>query len=125
VTVAIVRTQDVSPQTRYIGRVEAVQSVDLRARVEGVIEKVAFQEGRQVKQDQLLYQIEQDTYQAAVAHAEAALQSAQATLKNAAINQGWRAGRPKLDGRGRAQGRRAADCRRPPEGTARHDGQPD
>jgi membrane fusion protein (multidrug efflux system) len=46
VTVAIVRTQDVSPQTRYIGRVEAVQSVDLRARVEGVTEKVAFQEGQ-------------------------------------------------------------------------------
>jgi membrane fusion protein (multidrug efflux system) len=86
VTVATVRTQDVSPQTRYIGRVEAVQSVDLRARVEGVMEKVTFQEGQHVDQGQLLYRIEQDTYQATAAHAQAALESAQATLKNAAVN---------------------------------------
>lgn len=86
VTVATVQTQDVSPQNRLIGRVEAVQSVDLRARVEGVLEKMAFQEGQTVKQGQLLYVIEQDTYQAAVAHAQAAVESAQATLKQAAVN---------------------------------------
>jgi membrane fusion protein (multidrug efflux system) len=86
VTVAVVQTQDVSTQTRYIGRVEAVQSVDLRARVEGVLENVAFQEGQHVKQGQTLYEIERDTYQATVAHAQAAVQSAQATLKEAAIN---------------------------------------
>jgi membrane fusion protein (multidrug efflux system) len=86
VTVAIVRTQDVSQQSGYIGRVEAVQSVDLRARVEGVIEKVAFEEGQQVNQGQLLYQIEQDTYLAAVTRAQAAVESAQATLKQAAVN---------------------------------------
>jgi membrane fusion protein (multidrug efflux system) len=86
VTVAVVPTQDVAPQTRYIGRVEAVQSVDLRARVEGVLETVAFQEGEHVKQGQTLYEIERDTYEAAVSHAQAAVQSAQATLKQAAVN---------------------------------------
>jgi membrane fusion protein (multidrug efflux system) len=49
VTVATVRTQDVAPHYRYIGRIEAVQFVDLRARVQGFLQSVDFQEGQQVK----------------------------------------------------------------------------
>jgi len=86
VTVATVGSQDVAPHYYYIGRIEAVQFVDLRARVQGFLQSVNFQEGQQVKQGDLLYAIEPDTYDAAVTHAQAALQSAQATLKQAAVN---------------------------------------
>ena len=43
---------------------EAIQSVALRARVEGFLEKVAFREGSDVNENDLLYMIEQAPYQA-------------------------------------------------------------
>ena len=89
VVVAAVQTQDVAAAQRYIGTVKAIQSVDLRARVEGFLEKVAFEQGSNVAQGQLLYQIEQASYQAdlekakgQLAAAEAQLASAQATLED-------------------------------------------
>lgn len=86
VTVATVDTQDVAPRYKYIGRVEAVQFVDLRARVQGYLQSVNFHEGQQVAQDDVLYVTEPDTYEAAVSRAQANLQSAEANLKNAGVN---------------------------------------
>jgi membrane fusion protein (multidrug efflux system) len=86
VTVDSVATQDVARRDHFIGRVEAVQFVDLRARVQGYLQSIDFQEGQQVKQGDVLYVIEPDTFEAALTHAEDALQSAQATLKEAAVN---------------------------------------
>ena len=83
VVVTAVQLQDVAAEHRYIGTVKAIQSVEVRARVEGFLEKVAFEQGRMVKADQLLYQIEQDQYQAALASAEGQLAASQAQLASA------------------------------------------
>jgi len=88
VTVAPVTLQDVNPPVEYVGHVEAIQAVDLRARVEGFLEKVNFKEGNFVHEGDLLYVIEHAIYQAnvnadraRVAEAQAALTRAQQYLK--------------------------------------------
>lgn len=66
VTVAKVTEQDVNPPSEYVGHVQAVQTVDLRARIEGFLEQVKFKEGSDVHAGDLLYVIEQAPYQAKV-----------------------------------------------------------
>ena len=83
VVVAAVEMRDVAAERRYIGTIKAIQSVDVRARVEGFLEQVAFEQGFPVKAGQLLYQIEQDQYQAALASAEGQLAAAEAALASA------------------------------------------
>jgi membrane fusion protein (multidrug efflux system) len=80
VTVAAVTEQEVNPPSDYVGRVEAIQAVDLRARVEGFIEHVKFQEGGKVKAGDLLYLIEQAPYKAKVNEAAAKVADAEASL---------------------------------------------
>lgn len=83
VTVAIVVEQDVNPPSEYVGHVEAVQSVDLRARVEGFLEQVNFKEGSDIRTGDLLYVIEQASYQARVNADKASLARAEAILTKA------------------------------------------
>ena len=83
VTVTPVKTVDVSAQDEYIGRTEAVSTVDLRARVTGYLVKRSFEEGGDVREGQLLYLIEQEPYQAAVDAAAAAVAQTEAALENA------------------------------------------
>ena len=85
VTVTAAALKSVTPSGTFVGRVQAVNTVNLVARVEGFLQKRAFTEGQQVKTGDLLFVIEQDTYQAAVDQAQAQLASAQATERNAAI----------------------------------------
>ena len=66
----------------FVGRIKAVNQVDLRARVEGFLEKIQFREGQDVKAGDLLYQIEKVQYQAAVDQAKANLASSQALVVN-------------------------------------------
>ena len=66
VTVAVVVEKDVNPPAEYVGHVEAIQVVNLRARVEGFIEQVNFKEGSNVCAGDLLYVIEQTLYKAKV-----------------------------------------------------------
>jgi RND family efflux transporter MFP subunit len=66
VTVAKVTEQDVNPPSEYVGHVQAVQTVDLRARIEGFLERVEFKEGSDVRAGDLLYVIEKAPYQAKV-----------------------------------------------------------
>jgi len=66
----------------FVGRIKAVNQVDLRARVEGFLEKIQFREGQDVKAGDLLYQIEKVQYQAAVDQAKANLAAAQALAIN-------------------------------------------
>jgi len=80
VTVMTVRDRDVNPPLEYVGRVEAIQAVDLRARVEGFLEKVHFAEGADVHAGDLLYTIEQASYQASYNADKARLADAQAAL---------------------------------------------
>ncbi|MEJ5347674.1 MAG: efflux RND transporter periplasmic adaptor subunit [Desulfosoma sp.] len=88
VGVVPVRVKDVSPVTEYVGHVEAIQAVDIRARVEGFLQEVRFREGARVRSGDVLYVIEQDLYKARVeasmarvAEAEAALERADRYLK--------------------------------------------
>lgn len=69
----------------FVGRVKAVNTVQLRARVEGFLEKVLFTEGQHVKTGDLLYQIEKTQYKAAVDQAKANLAAAEAQELNAQL----------------------------------------
>ncbi len=75
-----VELADLNPPAEYIGHVEAIQQVDLRARVEGFIEKVSFHEGDMVKSGQLLYLIEPAPYEARVQARRAQVAQAEADL---------------------------------------------
>ena len=73
----------VSQSFEFVGRIKAVNKVDLRARVEGFLEKVLFREGQDIKTGDLLYQIEKVQFQAQVDQAKANLASAEAEVVNA------------------------------------------
>ncbi len=80
VTVVTIAAQDVNLPTEYVGHVEAIQMVDLQARVGGFLEQVNFKEGSKVSAGDLLYVIEQAPYQARVAVAKARVTKARATF---------------------------------------------
>ncbi len=67
----------------FIGRVEAIEKVDLRARVSGFLGPRQFNDGDAVTADQVLFEIEPESFQAAVAQRQAQLESAKATFDNA------------------------------------------
>ncbi|AQT70023.1 Efflux pump periplasmic linker BepF [Anaerohalosphaera lusitana] len=83
VKVQTVSEEMIYPSSEYIGHVKPVQTVDLRAQVDGYIEKVHFEEGSVVEQGQLLFTIRQDRYKARIASHEAMLAQAQANLVRA------------------------------------------
>lgn len=78
--------RDVTPQIEYVGRVEAVETVELRARVEGYLEKRSFREGAEIKKGDLLFVIEKAPYEVVVEERKADLAVAEATRKNAESN---------------------------------------
>ncbi len=83
VGVVPVRVKDVSPATEYVGHVEAIQAVDIRARVEGFLQEVRFREGARVRSGDVLYVIEQDLYKARVEASKAQVAQAEAVLERA------------------------------------------
>ena len=83
VVAAAAERRDVTPSFFYVGRVEAAETVDLVARVEGFLERRDFREGSDVEKGDLLFLIEQAPYRIAVEQREADLAGAQATLNNA------------------------------------------
>jgi membrane fusion protein, multidrug efflux system len=85
VGVQLAQMKGVAPSFAFVGRIKAVNTVQLRARVEGFLEKVLFTEGQDVKTSDLLYQIEKTQYQAAVEQANANLAAAQAQELNAQL----------------------------------------
>ncbi|RBW52480.1 efflux RND transporter periplasmic adaptor subunit [Ruegeria sp. A3M17] len=82
VVVASAAMQELQKQDEFVGRVIADQSVDLQARVEGVLEEVNFTEGGRVKKGDTLFKIEQRKYAASVESAQASLKSAQAAAQS-------------------------------------------
>ena len=82
--VAAVR-KDITPSLTFTGRIEAIDRVDLRARVAGYLEARQFDEGGEVKEGQLLFTIEKDTYAASVAQAKATVSRAESSLRLAKI----------------------------------------
>jgi membrane fusion protein (multidrug efflux system) len=86
--VSVLRAKaQVLPLTRdLVGRVSAVRSADVRARVPGILLRRLYREGSEVRQGEVLFEIDPKPYQAALDAALAALAQAQATATNAAVN---------------------------------------
>ncbi len=68
----------ITETAEFVGRVEAVDRVEIRARVQGYLEQILFTEGDFVKTGQQLYQIEKGPFQAAVEQAQGALDRSKA-----------------------------------------------
>jgi len=95
VKVAIISAEDVNPPAQYVGHVDTIQEVELRARVEGFIEQVKFKEGDKVTAGDVLYIIEQAPYQAKVNANRAQVAQAEAYLQKTSRRlQRLRAARP-------------------------------
>lgn len=83
VTVSRPVLQRVTGYLEFTGNTQAINTVQLTARVQGYLEKVFFQDGDRVKKDQLLFLIEPDTYEARLRQAEAQVQQVKAQLDHA------------------------------------------
>lgn len=80
VTVAKPVVREVVEYDEFTGRFAAVDSVDVRARVTGYLEKVGFADGADVNKDDVLFVIDRRPYKAALDQATASVASAQARL---------------------------------------------
>jgi membrane fusion protein, multidrug efflux system len=85
VSVKPVVSRQVTETADFVGRVVAIDKVDIVARVPGFIKERNFTEGQHVKTGDLLFRIEPDTYKAAVDQQEANLAKAKATEINAGL----------------------------------------
>ena len=75
--------QTVPLQRDFVGRLAPFRSSDVRARVAGVLTRRIYQEGSDVKEGQILFQIDPAPLQASLSASQAQLASAQATFANA------------------------------------------
>ena len=73
-----VEVEDVSVYGEYVGRIRAQQFVEIRARVEGYLERMLFTEGTYIKKGQTLFVIDPKLYRARVNKAKAQLNKAKA-----------------------------------------------
>jgi RND family efflux transporter MFP subunit len=83
VTVAHPVERDVTTYGEFTGRTVAVESVDVRARVQGILQQMAFKPGTDVAQGALLFVIEPTLYEARAQQAEAELSGAEARSRAA------------------------------------------
>ncbi len=83
VGVVTVQPQTVPVMTELPGRLEALRTAQVRARVAGVLQQRLFTEGADVKAGQALFQIDASTYKAALDSAKATLAKAEANLAQA------------------------------------------
>ncbi|HMA29439.1 MAG TPA: efflux RND transporter periplasmic adaptor subunit [Thermoanaerobaculia bacterium] len=86
VTAGVVEKKDVPLEAVAVGHVEAFSTVAVRTRVGGEVTKVGFREGQDVKQGDLLFEIDRRPYQAALAEAEANLERDRARAREAEEN---------------------------------------
>jgi membrane fusion protein (multidrug efflux system) len=75
--------RSMAKQAEFVGRAEALEKVDLRARVTGFLGARLFKEGDEVKEGQVVFTIEKEPFEAAVDQRKAQLAAAQAALANA------------------------------------------
>jgi membrane fusion protein, multidrug efflux system len=80
VTVATPIKRSVVDQDEYVGRFVAVDSVEIRARVSGYLDRIHFTDGQMVKQGDLLFTIDRRPFQTTLDQAKGNLQQAQANL---------------------------------------------
>lgn len=81
VVVQPVEQEDVEIYGDYVGRIRAQQFVEVRARVEGFLESMAFEEGTYVKKNQVLFVIDQKQYRAKADKARAQLRKDSAQVR--------------------------------------------
>ena len=87
VTVATATRGDFPVILQGLGQVQAFNTVTVRARVDGQIDKIAFQEGQMVKQGDLLAEIDPRPFRAALEQAQAKKVQDEANLANAKLDQ--------------------------------------
>jgi len=75
--------RDIESQSEFVGRVVAIDRVELRARVQGFLKERSFTEGKPVAVGEALFQIEPDQYQAIVEQRKADVAKAEADAENA------------------------------------------
>lgn len=80
VTVAPVATETIVEWKEFTATVEATETVELRPRVSGYLEKVHFESGQLVAEDQLLFTIDQRAFETKLRQARAEVQRAEAVL---------------------------------------------
>ena len=85
VTVSKPVRQEVTDYLEFTGKTQAVNTVQLVARVEGYLEKVLFRDGEIAKKGALLFQIQQDTYRAMLKEAEGNVLTQKARVDHARI----------------------------------------
>jgi RND family efflux transporter MFP subunit len=83
VTVSQPVSRPVTDHLEFTGNTAALNTVKLRARVEGYLEKVLFQDGELVKKGRMLFLIQQNTYEAKLKQAEAEILANKARLMHA------------------------------------------
>ena len=83
--VVTIGSQNAETQTTYPASIKGIQDVEIRPKVSGFITKLCVQEGQAVKAGQLLFVIDNTTYQSAVHQAQAALNSAKAQLNTSKL----------------------------------------
>lgn len=85
VTFAVIETQPATQPLNYLGRVEAINHVDINTRTDGFIQKIDFMEGEMVSAGTLLFEIDPAIHLSAVDQARAVVSSAQAALTLAEV----------------------------------------
>lgn len=80
VTVAHPVVREIVEDDEFVGRFEATESVEIRARIDGYLSAVHFTDGALVKAGDLLFTIDQRPFEAALRQAEAAVNSTDAVL---------------------------------------------
>jgi len=85
-TVITVAGTDAPYEAEFVGETESSQEVEIRARVEGFLESINYQEGSIVQKGSVLFQMDRKPFEAALAAARAELEAQQARLSTAAAN---------------------------------------
>jgi membrane fusion protein, multidrug efflux system len=83
VVVEPVGEQRVGMTAEFLARVETIEAVDIRARVQGVLEEVAFSAGQHVEAGDVLFRIQREQFEAEMASARAQVARAEASLTEA------------------------------------------
>ncbi len=84
--VITVKATDVPHVGEFVGETESSQEVEIRARVEGFLETIAYREGSLVNKGDVLFQMDRKPFEAALAAARAELQAQEARLGTASAN---------------------------------------
>jgi membrane fusion protein (multidrug efflux system) len=80
-----VEPQNIPAVFDFIGFAESIHPVEIRARVEGYLDKIAYEDGQMVQEGSLLFQLDPRQYEAQVAQARAEVAKQEALLENATL----------------------------------------